>query len=292
MDLYQLRTFVAVAGERSITKAAERLFLSQPAVSAHIKAMEDELDLVLFERTPRGMALTGDGERLLGKAEQLLGMHREFLQEARRIKGKVSGKLALGAVRSADHAILGRLLARLAESYPEIEVGLQSRSSEDILRDLRSGSLDAGFLVHAGPVDEDIESVEISRFGIYLAAPPSMVGRDTALDWQRLATLPWICPMSSTCCGRVAESLFAAHGFRPARLVNVDQEGVTRTLIAGGVGIGLLHQDNALDAQREGKAVLLGDPVEEVALQFAYLAHRSTETVIAAVAAIVRELQA
>lgn len=59
MEIYQLRTFVTIAKEGSITRASELLFLSQPAVSAHIKAMEDELGLVLFERTPRGMSLTG-----------------------------------------------------------------------------------------------------------------------------------------------------------------------------------------------------------------------------------------
>jgi len=65
MDIYQLKTLVAVAREGSVTRASEVLHLSQPAVSAHIKAIEDALDLVLFERTPRGMTLTRDGERLL-----------------------------------------------------------------------------------------------------------------------------------------------------------------------------------------------------------------------------------
>ncbi|WP_202901423.1 LysR family transcriptional regulator [Nitratireductor aquibiodomus] len=65
MDIQQLRTFVAVAREGSITRASERIHLSQPAVSAHIKAMEETLGLSLFERTPRGMILTGDGERCL-----------------------------------------------------------------------------------------------------------------------------------------------------------------------------------------------------------------------------------
>ena len=205
------------------------------------------------------------------------------------MKGRVSGKLALGAVRSADHAILGRMLARVAEVYPEIEVGLQSHASEDVLRGLRSGALDAGFLIHAGSPDADLNSVEISRFGIYLAAPPSMMGYQSGLDWQQLAALPWICQVSSTCCGRVAESLFEKHGFRPSRVINVDQEGITRTLVAGGVGVGLLHQDSALDAQRQGEAILLGAALQDVTLQFVYPAARATETVIAAVAAVVAE---
>ena len=72
MDLYQLKTFVAVAREGSITRASELVHLSQPAVSAHIKALEETLRLALFERTPRGMSLTRHGQRLLAKAEQTL----------------------------------------------------------------------------------------------------------------------------------------------------------------------------------------------------------------------------
>lgn len=64
MDIYQPRTFVVVARERSITRASELLHLSQPAVSAHAEALEDALGLAVFERTPRGMSLTRDGERV------------------------------------------------------------------------------------------------------------------------------------------------------------------------------------------------------------------------------------
>ena len=87
MEIYQLRTLLAVAREGSITRASERLFLSQPAISAHIKAMEDELGIALFERTPRGMSLTANGAQLLERAGRIMALHREFIEEARRIKG-------------------------------------------------------------------------------------------------------------------------------------------------------------------------------------------------------------
>src|SRR5579859_4676017 len=79
MEIHQLRTFVAVAREGSITRASELLHLSQPAVSAHIKAMEEALGVTLFERTSRGMDLTTDGQRIRAKAEQTLGAHQELM---------------------------------------------------------------------------------------------------------------------------------------------------------------------------------------------------------------------
>jgi molybdate transport repressor ModE-like protein len=86
MDLHQLATLVAVAREGSITRASQRLHLSQPAVSAHIKALEEALGLALFERVPRGMRLTSDGRRILVQAERTLGAHHELVEEARRLK--------------------------------------------------------------------------------------------------------------------------------------------------------------------------------------------------------------
>ena len=72
MDLHHLRTFVAVAEENHLTRAAERLFVSQSAVSSHIKALEGELGVVLFHRTPKGMTLSREGERLLGRVRRIL----------------------------------------------------------------------------------------------------------------------------------------------------------------------------------------------------------------------------
>lgn len=290
MDIYQVRTFVTVAQEGSITRASELLFLSQPAVSAHIKAMEDELGLVLFERTPRGMSLTGHGTKLLAKAEQLLAMHRDLLDEARRITGRVSGKLRLGSNRSTSAQVMGKLLTRLSETCPEIEVALEYGSSAEILRAIRSGTLDAGFYTDDGHPDAELETLEVDRFGIFLAAPPGWIDKPARPDWQKLARLPWVCPASNTCCGRAAEALFERNGFRPEKFVNVDQETVTRTLIAGGVGVGFLHAETAREAEAKGEVELLGGVQQEVRLLFAYLCRREHDPLVGAVSAAVRQI--
>jgi DNA-binding transcriptional LysR family regulator len=292
MEIYQLRTFVTVAREGSITRASELLFLSQPAVSAHIKTLEDELGLVLFERTPRGMCLTGHGTKLVAKAEQMLTMHREMIDEARRIKGGVSGKLHLGSNRSTSAQIMGKLLTRLAETSPEIEVALEYGSSAEILRAIRSGALDAGFYTDDGNPAAELETIEVDRFGIFLAIPPEWPHDPTPPDWQKLARMPWICPASNTCCGRAAEALFERNGFRPGKLVSVDQEAVTRTLIAGGVGVGMLHADTAREAEAKGEVRLLGGAQQEVRLLFGYLSRRSHDPLLDAVSAAVRDVLA
>ena len=288
MDIHQLRTFVAVARERSITRASELLHLSQPAVSAQIKAMEDALGLALFARTPRGMSLTGDGERLLARAEQTLGAHRELMAEATRIKGHLTGKLRLGASSNSNNEAIGGLLTTLSERHPGVEVALRHATSADIVGGLRNGSLDAGFYNEADEPDPELATIEVPRFGVDVVAPPRPVATSAPVDWSALAGLTWIYPTASACCGRAAEALFKKHHIRPGRIVSVDREDVTRTLIAGGLGVGLLHADTAMKAQARGEVEIVARSPTLVRILFAHLASRSQDPLVSAVAAIVR----
>ncbi len=291
MEIHQLKTFVTVAREGSITRAAERLYLSQPAVSAHIKAIEETLGLTLFERTPKGMNLTNDGMRLLVKAEKTLAVHREFIQEASSIKGRVSGKLHIGSGGNVSAEILGQLLMRLSEHYPELEVVIhQYGTSRDILNGIRDAYLDAGFYSEVGESDSMLATLEVSRFGIFLAAPSGLVSTDHPLDWNELAALPWICPTSSTCCGRAAERLFKEHKIQPKQRISIDSESVTRTLIAGGVGVGLLHASAANDALSNGDVELLCEVQSTVRVLFAHLANRDQDPLLSAVCSLLSDM--
>jgi DNA-binding transcriptional LysR family regulator len=291
MDIHQLKTFVAVAREGSVTRASELLHLSQPAVSAHIKAIEDAFDLTLFERTARGMTLTTEGQRLLAKAERTLGAHQELMDEAARmrIKGHLTGTLRLGAGSNSIHEAVGRLVTILAERCPDVEVILKHGTSLEILTGLRNGTLDAGFYNEAGEPDAELETVEVSRFTVQLVAVPGLVAASDPLDWSALADVPWIYPPSSACCGRTAESLFKTHRIRPRRIISVDRESVTRSLIAGGLGVGLLHASTAEEARARGEVELLFESRTFVRALFAHLASRGADPLLTAACAIMRE---
>lgn len=289
MDLYQLKTFVAVAREGSITRAAELLHLSQPAVSAHIKAIEDALGLLLFERTPRGMILTSEGQRLLAKAEQTLGAHRELMDEATRIKGRLTGKLRLGAGSNSNPEVMAKLLPLLAARCPEVEVVLEHGNSLEILTRIGNGSLDAGVYNEGGEPDPSLATVEVSQFRIVVAARPGLFAAAQPPDWRALAEQTWIFPTSSACCGRAAERLFRAHQIRPRRIVDVDRETATRSLIASGLGVGLLHADSARGAVQGGEVEILHEAPAPVRVLFASLASRAQDPLVMAATSIVRE---
>lgn len=288
MDLHQLKTFVAVAREGSITRAAEVVHLSQPAVSAHVKEIEETLGLLLFERTSRGMGLTADGRRLLARAEQTLAAHQALMEEAARGKGALAGRLRLGVGSTSSHEALGRLLTTMSERFPQVEVTLRHARSAEILAGLRSDAFDAGLYNEGGEADPDLAIIELARFKVLLAAARGQVDPSKPLDWQALAGAAWIYPPAAACCGRAAEAFFQAHRIRPARVIGVDTQEMIRTLVASGLGIGLLHADTAEAARRAGEVVLLCEAAAPVRVLFARLASRAQDPVLSAAASIIR----
>lgn len=282
MEIYQLKTFVTIAREGTITRAADILCLSQPAVSAHIKALEDEIGFSLFERNARGMSLSSQGSKLLLTAERLLGLHRELVEQAKQIRRGAVGQIRLGSNRAPSALLLGKLLGQIAEYLPDVDVHLQYGSSTDIEQAIMNAELDAGFFSDSGSESDELLKVQVDSFGVYLAAPLGWVDNPANPDWDVLAQMPWICPAPQSCCGNVAEALFHQHTFRPAKKINVDHEKVTRSLIAGGVGLGLLHADTAMDASEKSELVLLGGEQRKVPVYFAVKAMRQQEPLIAA----------
>ena len=288
MDLYQLKTFMAVAREGSITRAAEAVHLSQPAVSAHVKEIEDTLGLTLFERTSRGMSLTADGRRLLARVEQTLAAHQALMDEAARTRGALTGRLRLGVASNSNHEAVGRLLTTMSERFPQVEVTLRHARSTEILAGLRSDAFDAGLYNEGGEPDRDLATIEVSRFQVFLVAGKGLSDPSRALDWKALAAGAWIYPPAAACCGRVAEGLFRVHGIRPARVIEIDTQEMIRTLVGSGLGVGLLHADAAEEARQAGELDLLCEAAAPVRALFARLASREQDPVLVEAALIIR----
>ena len=151
MDLNHLRSFVAVAKFGHLTRASEALHLSQPALSSHIKTLEEQFGVTLFERTPTGMTLTPSGRRLLVEAEQIIGAVRHLAHSAQDLRGQPTGHLKIGTVLNPATLRVGETISRALERYPQIELELYQVMSSDVLARLRNGTLDAGFFFGDAP---------------------------------------------------------------------------------------------------------------------------------------------
>ena len=151
MDLRILRYFLAVADERNITRAANRLHVSQPALSTQLAALEDELGQKLFERGARGITLTEKGLALKRRADDLVDLAERIESEIKsKDSDELAGTLSIGAGETPAFRSVARAADELRRSNPRLHFSVTSGNGEDILAHLREGTFDLGVLVGPG----------------------------------------------------------------------------------------------------------------------------------------------
>jgi DNA-binding transcriptional LysR family regulator len=183
MEMRHLRYFVAVAEELSFRRAAEKLHLAQPPLSAQIKALELELDVHLFERTTRSVKLTPAGRVFLEEARAVLARCVQAERCAQEAEHGLVGVLRLGVISPFANAWLASILRQFRAQYPNVQLSIFDLSSPEQLRRLRSNELDAGLLrPPIGFPDFDFQIVEEAEQ--VLALPSGhRLARKRRLQW-------------------------------------------------------------------------------------------------------------
>lgn len=289
MELYQLRSFAAVAELGNLTRAAERLHLSQPAVSAHIKALEELLEVVLFERGSSGMALTAAGRLLLHEAENVMAAAQQLRSRAMTLRGQVVGHLRIGTLADPEYIRLGDLLARAFERYPLLTLELHHEVTGEAFDKVRDGSLDASFY-YGDRSHPAIAAAPLREIAFRVAAPAAWRPRVEHADWASVAALPWIMTPQASSHFALATALFRTHGVEPSTVVQADNETVIRSLVLSGLGLALVREDIALADQAAGTACLWGDHRLATTLSFLAPKEREREPALAALGGLVAQL--
>lgn len=240
MDLNHLRSFVTVAKFGHLTRAAEALHLSQPALSGHIKVMEEQLGVSLFERTPSGMSLTPAGARLVTEAEGILAAVAHLIQTAQALRGQPTGHLSVGTVLEPGVLRVGELIVRSLERYPQIQIELQQVMSSDALARVRNGSLDASFYFGDEP-NSGVVAVPLRELVYRVAIPCAWADELKGASWEAVAERPWIVAPDPSTHRQLVLKLFG--GEPPPRIVLADNETVITNLIESGVGISVLREE-------------------------------------------------
>jgi molybdate transport repressor ModE-like protein len=289
MELYQLRTFAAVADTGHITRAAEKLHLSQPAVSAHIKALEEELGVRLFERNPGGMLLTRPGRQLREQAEKVLAEVEQLRQLAATLKGDIAGRLRVGTASDPEFIRVGEFLHRTVERYPLLELELHHEVSGAALEQVRTGELDASF--YFGDLGApDVMGLRLHDMTYCVVAPAAWADRVRDADWSDIARLPWIVTPSISTHNRLVRTLFSKHGVEPTKVVEADQEPVIASLVTSGVGVSLMREPLALQKQRSGEICIWDKARLQTALWFIYQAERRRDPLIESLLEILADI--
>jgi DNA-binding transcriptional LysR family regulator len=150
MELRHLRYFVAVAEEENVTRAAQRLHISQPPLSRQIQDLEEELGVTLFERTARTVRLTPGGRLLLAEARAVLQRAEEAVQRVRATLGGMEGDLAIGFAPSLTVELLPEALRLFQKSFPKVKVSLHDLGSDEMIRGLHQGTIQLALMAHPG----------------------------------------------------------------------------------------------------------------------------------------------
>jgi DNA-binding transcriptional LysR family regulator len=288
MELHQLRTFVAVADTAQLTRAAERMGLSQPAVSAHIRALEEGLSAKLFERVASGMMLTRAGRELLPYAEQVLRAAEAMRQAAMALKGTVSGRVRLGTIVDPELLRLGEFLGRAVERFPGLEIELHQEVTGAALEAVRDGTLDASF--YFGDIDSaEVAGVRLTEVAYRVVAPAAWAERVRGAGLKELAALPWVLSPPISTVNRIVHALFAQQGDAPSKVIEADNEQVIASLVAAGVGLSVMREDLADERKRAGGIVRLKKIHPRVTLWFIYRADRAQDPAIGALLGVLRE---
>lgn len=280
IDLVQLRTFVAVAEEQHLTRAAERLYMSQSAASAHVRAIEDHLGTQLFVRTNRNLELTRAGELVAQKARTLLKEEALFKTFARELRGKVEGKLIVGT-SSEPGTRIGEVLAALRTNHPLVRIDVFARPSFLARQGLMSGELDVGVLL-GSPVEPDFAYYELTKVPYRVAGPAAWKDQIDSADWAELAALPWITPSASSAYTATLAKLFADKGLDLNSVIRIDNSSIGRTVLKAGAGMMLVREDHAVEGEANGYLAISPIAQAEMTLSIAHQAARKDDPLVQA----------
>lgn len=191
LDTHQLRIFIAVSKFQSISKAAKVMHLSQPAVSTHIKNLEEYYRGPLFERTQQGVSLTKAGHVFYNYAQQFLALEEEMDQQLEITMQHENNQIIVGASTTIGNVSLPCSIYLFKEEYPEVNIRLEIANAEEILRKVKDEQVDFG-VAELFPEAPGISTHHVTSDELVLIVPPSHPAQSDKITLEEFLTQPLI----------------------------------------------------------------------------------------------------
>lgn len=255
MELYQLKTLVAVAEEGNFTHAGKRVHATQPAVSSQIKALEEELGVQLFNRTSRGVELTVAGSELIADAIDVLRAAEKLQARALTLRGEIVGTFTLGLCSDMAFLRVNALLDDMREHFPKLNLQLLQLPSGAILSELRAKNLDAGFVFSGNPYS-DIQAIKLSEPEYFIVGTSKWQERLKKANPATLSGFTWGLATENSPLREMQLKVFQKHSITPAQTIGVNSEEVIRSLVEAGKALALMREDEAMDLLESGKGTI------------------------------------
>ena len=242
LENFRLKVFRTVAEQLNFRKAAEHLFLTQPAVTLQIKALEDDLGVRLFDRAANSVALTPQGTLLLGYATKIATLVSEAEQELGAEDGKVSGELSLGVSTTIAQYVLPRLLGAFLDEHPRVQFSLHSGNTDEVVHLLLESKLSIGLI--EGPArDRGIRTEHFMQDELVLITPPAFESNRLSRDQLLASSL--LMREHGSGSRHVVETALEKAGLRLKtfkKVMDLDSTETIKSAVEAGLGIGFVSR--------------------------------------------------
>ncbi len=263
LDLY--RVFYTVAKCGSLTKAAEELYISQPAVSQSVKQLENQLGVTLFNRTHRGMELSANGGKLIFKeVESALKLLYEAQTRIAEMKASATGTIRIGASDTIFKYFLADKIVDYHERFPSVKIELLADFTPDTIEKLKANRCDVAFVNLPIEVDDELKLDESSARlnDVFIAGNKLAELEGKTLALEQLKKYPLIFMNKNTVARRTLDNFFSSIGVELIPSIEVGSWDLMKRLVIRGMGIGVIPREYAVHAFK-GKEIfeVKTDPV-------------------------------
>ncbi len=254
MDLYQLRGFFEIARERSFTRAADKLFLTQPAISLQIKALEEELGEILFERLRKNIRLTPAGEILYRRVQEVFDRLEVAREEIATLQQVLRGRLVIGTSDTNCTYLLPGPLQQFREQYAGVELDIRNRMSSEIGQMVLDHAVDFG-LATLPAKHRDLVSEELfERSDVLICRPDHPLARRNQVRLQDIVEFPLLALERGSTSRRLLEEAFIRANLELQPAMNLASIEVIKRFVEVGMGIALVPR---MAVEKEAESGLL-----------------------------------
>lgn len=271
MEIRSLRTFLAVLETGSFRAAAERLGVTQPAISQTIANLEDELSCRLFDRRRRGITPTFEGERLAEMARPVVGEFDELPTRFDRVRGEVRGRLEIGTTDVASIYVLPKVYRAFRSRYPQVDLSVRVEGTAPLLDQLHRAAIELAIItLSAGDRDADVpppfRAEPLFREQLdFLVARQHPFAKRRRVTLEDLASEPLITFKPDSITRQAVDSVFREAGLEPRIGMEMSSPEAIKKLVGVGLGLGVLPYRSVAAEVRAGSLRTLR--VEGVDLQ-------------------------
>ena len=260
MDLVQLEHFLAVADERTFTRAAERVFRTQPALSQSIKKLEMELGSSLFVRDNGNVSLTEAGTLLADYAHRMLKLRDDATRSIAQLQNLGSGTLSIAAHESAALYLLPKAILRFVQLFPEVKIRVNRARLDEVPRMVLDREVQIGFLKEA-PAFQELESVDVHSDRMALIASPQheLVGR-ASVAVKDLDGVPFVVHHLCSSTEEFVVRLFRQNGIRCHVVAELWSFENIKSFVLENVGLAIVPRITVMEELRTGSLIEIGLP--------------------------------